>query len=554
MTDSEIPPPLPPRSPRPEAAPCPRCSAPVLPGETCSACVLAAAKGLGDQSAAPDGLGRPGVEELSGALPDYDVQVVIGRGGMGTVYRARHRKLDRMVAIKVLLPPAAAGASAAEAAAFTERFEREARVLARLDHPNIVRIHDFGTMPEPLGLHYLVLEYVEGANLRDLLRDGRLTPREVLELVPQICEGLQAAHRVGVIHRDIKPENILVDADGHVRIADFGLAKMSEGELTGLGLTRTSQTFGTLHYMAPEQVRGAGGVDHRADLYSLGVVLYEMLTGELPIGRFPAPSERAAGAKPFDRVVLKALESEPARRHEAASDVKRDLESAEQKPRSVRAVVGASSIGARNAGMPRLPDLSGVVRGHAISLLLFVLHFSDWLFATYPRGHEPGLVSANVFLSPFEASVAGVPLWWNWVLVFIAAVLRTMRVRGARIPTVVEAGLDFVASGLVLVMIALAAVDPYVSVLLPMFMAMIIHVINVALDLHMRAEVKRSAASARGARAEQGLSEEGLRHARARARARIRRRERRRGRAFASVDEGGPRMGSTGGDDASPKG
>ncbi|MEZ6016247.1 MAG: serine/threonine-protein kinase [Planctomycetota bacterium] len=184
---------------------------------------------------------------------------------MWAVYRARHRRLDRLVALKVLRPPAG---GPADEAAFAERFGREARVLAKLDHPHIVRIHDFGQSSTQPPLCYLVLEYVDGPNLRELLRAGTLAPRDVLELVPQLCAALQAAHDVGVVHRDIKPENIIVDVQGRVRVADFGLAKLRGDAYLSLGLTRTDQVVGTLHYMAPEQLQGSRGVDRGSRLAS----------------------------------------------------------------------------------------------------------------------------------------------------------------------------------------------------------------------------------------------------------------------------------------------
>jgi hypothetical protein len=170
------------------------------------------------------------------------------------------------------------------------------------------------------------MEYVDGANLRQLMRDGKLSPREALALVPQLCEALQAAHEEGVVHRDVKPENILIDRRGRAKVADFGLAKIAGRPAGDVSLTAPEQAVGTLHYMAPEQVRGARAVDHRADIYSLGVVFYELLTGELPLGKFAPPSSRVQIDVRLDRVVLRALEPEPDRRYQNAGDVKADLD------------------------------------------------------------------------------------------------------------------------------------------------------------------------------------------------------------------------------------
>src|SRR5207237_5715205 len=161
------------------------------------------------------------------------------------------------------------------------------------NHPNIVAVHEFGVAASgtsaSTGPPYFIMEYVDGLNLRQLEQAGNLSPREALEIVPQICEALQFAHDEGIVHRDIKPENILLDKKGRVKIADFGIAKIM-GHETDRVMTETQGAIGTPHYMAPEQVEKPQEVDHRADIFSLGVVFYEMLTGELPLGKFAPPS------------------------------------------------------------------------------------------------------------------------------------------------------------------------------------------------------------------------------------------------------------------------
>ncbi len=264
--------------------------------------------GLGEASA-------PSAAEMAQHFTQFELLEVLGQGGMGIVYRARQKSLDRIVALKVLTPPPG------NAAEFAERFQREARALARLEHPHIVRVYEHGTVD---GLHYLVMEYVDGVTLRAALREGRLAPEQALRIVPQICDALQAAHDHGIVHRDIKPENVLIAKDGGVKIADFGLARLVEPGDTRL--TRRDQVMGTLHYMAPEQFESPGDVDHRADIYSLGVVLYEMLTGELPIGRFETPSERAAVDARLDEVVLRALEKRRERRYQKADEFRSDMD------------------------------------------------------------------------------------------------------------------------------------------------------------------------------------------------------------------------------------
>jgi len=248
-------------------------------------------------------------------LPDYELMESLGRGGMGAVFRARQVKLDREVAIKVLLPPPG------EVQGWSERFQREAQALARLVHPGIVTVHDFGQGED---LAWIVMELVDGADLRQMLDEGRLPQAEALAIVPALCEALQYAHDQGVVHRDIKPENVLFDRFGGVKLVDFGLAKLS-GDAGGLQLTRTDQAMGTPRYMAPEQLERPRDVDHRADLFSLGVVFYEMLTGHVPAGVVEPPS-RIAGVDPgIDDVVLGALEREPDRRPQSAADIERGL-------------------------------------------------------------------------------------------------------------------------------------------------------------------------------------------------------------------------------------
>src|SRR5262245_30964178 len=221
-------------------------------------------------------------------------------------------------------------AQSASGPGFAERFNREARALAKLSHPNIVAVHEFG---QASGLPFFIMEYVDGLNLRQLERD--LSAPEALQIVPQICEALQFAHDEGIVHRDIKPENILLDKKGRVKIADFGIAKMMAGNerrevLTpsdeqGLAVKSAAeqslteaQVIGTPHYMAPEQVEKPQAVDHRADIYSLGVVLYEMLTGELPVGKFAPPPRKVQVDVRLDEIVLRALEREPELRYQQA--------------------------------------------------------------------------------------------------------------------------------------------------------------------------------------------------------------------------------------------
>jgi len=196
----------------------------------------------------------PSPEELAQHFPQFEIVELLGKGVMGAVYKARQPQLDRYVALKILPP------EVGKDPAFAERFMREARALAKLNHSSIVAVYEFGEVD---GLYYFVMEYVDGANLRQTLVAGGLTPPEALAIVPQICDALQFAHDEGVVHRDIKPENILIDKRGRVKIADFGLAKLLgvDAEDSSVEkpftLTGTHQVMGTLQYMAPEQMKGS---------------------------------------------------------------------------------------------------------------------------------------------------------------------------------------------------------------------------------------------------------------------------------------------------------
>src|ERR1019366_5849977 len=246
---------------------------------------------------------------------------------------------------------------------FAERFTREARALAKLSHPNIVAVYDFGRAELPLGqdaqqrvpttpVHYFIMEFVDGPNLRQVEQAGKLSPREALEIIPQICAALQFAHDEGIVHRDIKPENVLLDKKGRVKIADFGLVKILGQEPKDFRLTGVRDGVGTPHYMAPGQVEKPQTVDHRADIYSLGVVFYEMLTGELPLGKFQPPSSCAHGMQidvRLDEVVMRSLEKEPQRRYQHVSEVKTRVETiASTNPPATAPVVSASEILARD--------------------------------------------------------------------------------------------------------------------------------------------------------------------------------------------------------------
>jgi tRNA A-37 threonylcarbamoyl transferase component Bud32/alpha-tubulin suppressor-like RCC1 family protein len=271
--------------------------------------------------------GVPSLELLRKLFPELEILDVLGAGGMGAVYKARQPRLNRLVALKIMV------AAPGHEADFALRFEREAQVLARLSHPHIVIIYDFGDIsPERTGadpLFYFLMEYVDGTDLGHLIKSGELKSPQSLVIVPQICEALQYAHDQGITHRDIKPANILIDKRGIVKIADFGLAKMITGTEEALmtGLTQTGTAMGTPHYMAPEQWEHPEQVDHRADIYALGVVFYEMLTGERPAGVFQPPSKKSKPPvdRKLDGVVMRAMDKNPDRRYQQAGQIADDV-------------------------------------------------------------------------------------------------------------------------------------------------------------------------------------------------------------------------------------
>src|SRR4029079_8376668 len=191
-------------------------------------------------------------EQDAPAFPNLEIVEMLGQGGMGVVYKAIQRNLGRTVALKVLSP------HLSDDPEFVERFTREARALASLSHPNIVGIYDSGIHDH---VPFLVMEYVDGTPLRKMLASKKLSPAQVLEVIPQICDALHYAHAHGVVHRDIKPENILVDRQGRVMIAYFGMAKLASLDETRI--TKTGYVMGSPHYMAPEQFANSGRVDHR---------------------------------------------------------------------------------------------------------------------------------------------------------------------------------------------------------------------------------------------------------------------------------------------------
>src|SRR3954447_1005679 len=272
---------------------------------------------------------RPLQEAAFPSIPGYEVEAILGRGGMGVVFKARHLRLNRTVAIKTLLGGGFAGPRE------RERFQREAETVAAMRHPNIVQLYDVG---EEEGRPYFTMEFVEGGSLALKLAGSPQPARPSADLIGTLADAVHAAHRGGIVHRDLKPGNVLLAADGTPKISDFGLARRLEG---GAALTLSGVPVGTPSYMAPEQALGrAAAVGPATDVYALGAILYELLTGRPPfraatgaetvqqvISQEPAPPSRLNAQVPRDleTICLKCLHKEPARRYSSAEELADDL-------------------------------------------------------------------------------------------------------------------------------------------------------------------------------------------------------------------------------------
>jgi serine/threonine protein kinase len=367
--------------PMPDGNKCPQCGTPLPAGALaglCPACLLkmgAAADTVTDAKQPP--FTPPPVAELAAKFSQLEILELIGKGGMGAVYKARQRQLDRVVALKILPP------GIGDDPAFADRFAREAKALAKLNHPGIVTLYEFGKAD---GLYFFLMEFVDGVTLRQLLRAGRISPREALAIVPQICDALQFAHDQGIVHRDIKPENILLDRRGRVKVADFGLAKIVgvgnepggiENPAGPSSTTEAGKVMGTPNYMSPEQIAAPGAVDHRADIYALGVVFYQMLTGELPGKTIAPPSTKVQIDVRLDEIVLRALEKNPELRYQQVSEVKTCVETIAATPpvSSPREEAEAepSQTGENKA---RLTGLQILFRSIVVTVVVWLLIFA----------------------------------------------------------------------------------------------------------------------------------------------------------------------------------
>ncbi len=298
----------------------------------CPGCLFQLASDVATADRSARVLTPPGVESLAPLMPDFEFLRMLGQGGMGVVYGVRQKRLNRLGALKVLPPERASDPT------FVERFFREAQALAQLGHPNIVRVYDMGQRGPFL---YILMEYVDGVSLRERIRDRAVSPAEALRIVADLCSAAQSAHEQGIVHRDIKPENVLIAADGRIKLVDFGLVRLAcHSDINRFTLTEINLRMGTPAYMAPEQTVGSPDIDHRVDIYALGVLLYETLTGEPPTLDYTPPSRRVAVDPRIDRVVHRAVRESPSERYQSAAEMRREIEHIARTPRRRLVVLG----------------------------------------------------------------------------------------------------------------------------------------------------------------------------------------------------------------------
>ncbi len=362
-----------------------------------------------EQAAPADANSTLNPATLAALSQRYDILADAGHGSMGNVYKARDRETGEIVALKLLKPEIASDQS------MMDRFKNELLFARKITHKNVCRVHEFNRIG---GIAYTSMEFVEGESLRSVLnRFGGLPPRKAIDLVSQICSGLKEAHAQGIVHRDLKPENVMIDAQGNVKIMDFGIARSMEA------LTRmTGSMVGTPAYMAPEQV-GGKPVDYRTDIYSLGLIMYEVFTGAQAfqgdnavavalkqMRESPVPPHEIEATVPvaIERAILKCLEKEPAKRFQSIND----LEAAFRAP-SARATAPAgaaftpnySSHAALPSGLlhppPAEPKRTSPVVWVLLGALLVVGAFAGW--------HWTQVVQSAEKLSPPAALPAPAP-------------------------------------------------------------------------------------------------------------------------------------------------
>jgi hypothetical protein len=292
----------------------------------------------------------PYAEELQALLEGrYIVESFLGQGGMGAVYKGLQMPLKRPVAIKIL---AKRQEGVEDEFGFEERFKREAYAMATLTHPNIVQVYDCGDAGE--NWLFISMELVDGGDLSEMIKVGGVTPQVALNMIGPICDGLQAAHDRGIVHRDIKPANIFLTLEGRPKVADFGLAKNFDAK--GTMVTKTGLGMGTPDYAAPEQYEGVSDIDHRADIYALGVMMYQMLTNRLPRGVYKMPSQLIPGLDPrIDDVITRAMANEREERWQSTAEIKQAIQgilAPSAKPSTTSRPATAPAFATRTSAVP----------------------------------------------------------------------------------------------------------------------------------------------------------------------------------------------------------
>ena len=343
----------------------------------------------------------PGIEELQRMLPQYEIREFIARGAMGAVYKGVQSTLKRIVAIKVLPPEIEDGDLQ-----FAARFKHEAQAMAHLSHPNIVAVFDAGETAG--GLLYFVMEFIEGTDVAQYIASvGIVEPQRAMQITTAVCDALAFAHEEGIIHRDIKPSNIIIDQRGRVKVADFGLAKTIN---TGSALlTQSSVAMGTPDFIAPESFILDIKVDQRADIYAVGVMLYQMLTGRIPRGRFEMPSEMVEEMDPrLDDIVDKAMKTDREMRYSTAVEMMRDVEQIVRTPYPLAEVGRGFALVPMSSPLSRQDEKQRMSRSRVI-LLIAAVFFAAAAVAVAVMSKPGGGIATDVTFPTSEP--AAIKLW-----------------------------------------------------------------------------------------------------------------------------------------------
>lgn len=301
----------------------------------------------------------------------YRIEKMLGRGGMATVYKATDMQKQRVIALKVLKKKFSSSLKA------LARFDREFLALESLNHPNIVRVLDKGVEG---GVNYFVMEYVDGASLSRILRHRNLNLSTKAQILLHVAAALSYAHTRGIVHRDVKPDNVLITRTGKAKLADFGIAQITRSQLPLTSITVTSSFMGTADYMAPEQRVDAKSVDHRADIFAFGVMLYETFTGKLPLGNFPLPSHlNSELSKRMDGIIMRALQQDPEDRYQTITELAEDLQRETQS-------TGLSDLFARLTLIRQTESWKKLIGGRTIgSIVIFgaIIGGIFWWYTTF---------------------------------------------------------------------------------------------------------------------------------------------------------------------------